>query len=56
MATDEPLAEWERELLPAGAGSDGASLSDAGAVAEAPNAAATTAPATTSNGTSQNAS
>jgi len=52
---DEPLAEWERELLPVGAGSDGASLTDAAAPAEAPGAP-TTAPATTSNGTPQTTS
>ena len=56
VGVDEPLAEWERELLPVGAGSDGASLSDAGAPAEAPNAVTTVAPASTSNGTPQNAS
>jgi small subunit ribosomal protein S2 len=53
---DEPLAEWERELLPVGAGSDGASLTDSGASAEAPAAVSTTAPATTSNGTPQTTS
>ena len=53
---DEPLTEWERELLPVGAGSDGASLTDAAAPTEAPAAATTTttaAPATTTNGTPQ---
>jgi small subunit ribosomal protein S2 len=55
-AADEPLTEWERELLPVGAGSDGASLTDAAAPAETPGAAATTAPATTSNGTPQTTS
>ena len=56
VGADEPLAEWERELLPVGAGSDGASLSDAGTPADAPGAASTAAPASTSNGTPQNAS
>jgi small subunit ribosomal protein S2 len=51
VAADEPLAEWERELLPTGAGSDGASLTDAAAV-DAPGAAASAAPVTTSNGAS----
>jgi small subunit ribosomal protein S2 len=51
VAADEPLAEWERELLPTGAGSDGASLTDAAAV-DAPGAAAPAAPVTTSNGAS----
>ena len=56
-ASDEPLAEWERELLPAGAGSDGASLTDAVATpVEAPAAAVAAAPATTSNGTAQTTS
>jgi small subunit ribosomal protein S2 len=53
---DEPLAEWEQELLSSGAGSDGASLTTAGAAADAPNPAAEPAPATTSNGTQQTAS
>jgi small subunit ribosomal protein S2 len=54
---DEPLAEWERELLPAGTGSDGASLTDAAAApVESPAAAAAVAPATTSNGTAQTTS
>ena len=43
-ANDEPLAEWEQELLTSGAGSDGASLATAGAGAES-----------TSNGTTQTA-
>ena len=47
----EPLAEWERDLLPAGAGSDGASLTDAGTV-DAPGAATSSAPVSTSNGAS----
>jgi small subunit ribosomal protein S2 len=50
--TDEPLAEWEQELLTSGTsgtGSDGASLPDAGE--EAP--AAAPAPATSANGTQQ---
>ncbi|MGH3611951.1 MAG: 30S ribosomal protein S2, partial [Pseudonocardia sp.] len=51
--TDEPLAEWEQELLTSGAGSDGASLTAAGAATDAPAPAATPAPATTSNGTQQ---
>ncbi len=53
--SDQPLAEWEMEQL-AGTGevgSDGASLSSAGAVADAPNAASAAAPASTSNGTQQ---
>jgi small subunit ribosomal protein S2 len=54
-AADEPLAEWEQELLSSGAGSDGASLTAAGAT-ESPNPAAEPAPATTSNGTQQTAS
>ncbi|MFC4945395.1 30S ribosomal protein S2 [Pseudonocardia sp. GCM10023141] len=64
---DEPLAEWERELLPTGAGSDGASLPDAAAVTAAPAAAdapvadaaaveTPAVPATTSNGTASTAS
>jgi small subunit ribosomal protein S2 len=47
--TDEPLAEWEQELLTSGTGSDGASLPDPGVedpVAAAPAAAS-------SNGTQQ---
>ena len=55
-AAEEPLAEWEQELLSSGAGSDGASLTTAGAAADAPNPAAEPAPATTSNGTQQTAS
>src|SRR6201985_1848650 len=43
VAADEPLAEWERELLPTGAGSDGASLTDAG-TGDAPGAASSPAP------------
>ena len=55
--SDEPMAEWERELLPAGAGSDGASLTDAvPAPVEAPAEAVAAAPATTSNGTAQTTS
>jgi small subunit ribosomal protein S2 len=49
VGSDEPLAEWEQELLTSGTGSDGASLTGA----EAPNAAAAPAPASTSNGTQQ---
>ena len=51
IAADEPLAEWERDLLPTGAGSDGASLTDAGTV-DAPGAATSSAPVSTSNGAS----
>jgi small subunit ribosomal protein S2 len=51
VGTDEPLAEWEQELL--SSGSDGASLAGAGTPAEAP--AAAPAPASTSNGTQQTA-
>ncbi|MGE0300803.1 MAG: 30S ribosomal protein S2, partial [Pseudonocardia sp.] len=47
VAGDEPLAEWEQELLASGAGSDGASLASAGSTPE-PAAAST-------NGTQQNA-
>ena len=54
--SDQPLAEWEQEVLTGSeVGSDGASLSAAGANAEAPNAAAAAAPASTSNGTQQTA-
>jgi len=49
-ATDEPLPEWEKELL-TGGGSDGAALPE---TASEP-VAATTAPATSSNGTTQTA-
>ena len=62
-AAEEPLAEWEQELLTNGAGSDGASLPDAAvatpaeapadAAAEAPPAAATPTPAASTNGTQQ---
>ncbi|MDN5931965.1 MAG: 30S ribosomal protein S2 [Pseudonocardia sp.] len=55
-AAEEPLAEWEQELLTSGAGSDGASLTATAAPAEAPNPAVEPAPATTSNGTQQTAS
>ena len=55
VGTDEPLAEWEQNLLSEGAGSDGASLTAAGQAAESPNPAAEAAPATTSNGTQQTA-
>ena len=49
-ASDEPLAEWEQELLTSGTGSDGASLPDTGA--EAADPAAPVAPAAaSSNGT-----
>jgi small subunit ribosomal protein S2 len=50
-AAEEPLAEWEQELLTSGAGSDGASLTATAAPVEAPSPAAEPAPATTSNGT-----
>jgi small subunit ribosomal protein S2 len=52
--TDEPLAEWEQELLTSG-GSDGASLPADAAATEAPSAAATPAPAASANGTQQTA-
>jgi small subunit ribosomal protein S2 len=61
-AADEPLAEWERELLPTGAGSDGASLTEAAglndgaAPVEPPGEAVAAVPATTSNGTAQTTS
>jgi small subunit ribosomal protein S2 len=55
VASDEPLAEWEQNLLSEGAGSDGASLTAAGQGTEAPNPAAEAAPASTSNGTQQTA-
>jgi small subunit ribosomal protein S2 len=55
VATDEPLAEWEQNLLTNGAGSDGASLTGAGAPSEAPSPASEPAPASTSNGTQQTA-
>jgi small subunit ribosomal protein S2 len=55
VGADEPLAEWERELLPVGAGSDGASLDNTGSPAESPNPATTVAPASTSNGTRETA-
>jgi small subunit ribosomal protein S2 len=51
---DEPLAEWEQNLLTEGAGSDGASLTAAGqTAAEAPSPAVEAAPASMSNGTQQ---
>jgi len=50
--TDEPLAEWEQELLTSGTGSDGASLPDTGAEAADPAAPAAPA-AASSNGTQQ---
>jgi len=63
-SAEEPLAEWEQELL-TGGGSDGASLPTAPAAAAEPTAEATpepaaaesaaAAPATTSNGTQQTA-
>ena len=53
MAADEPLAEWEQELLTSGTGSDGASLPDA--PVDAPPADATPTPAASTNGTQQNA-
>jgi small subunit ribosomal protein S2 len=56
VATDEPLAEWEQNLLTNGAGSDGASLTAGGPATESPNPASEPAPATTSNGTQQTAS
>jgi small subunit ribosomal protein S2 len=46
---DEPLAEWEQELLTSGTGSDGASLPDPGVDAAAAPAGAS------SNGTQQTA-
>ena len=49
VASDEPLPEWEQELLTSGTGSDGASL----AGAESPNAAAEPAPSSTTNGTTE---
>ena len=52
-ATDEPLAEWEQELLTSGTGSDGASLPDA--AVEAPPAAPPPTPAASTNGTQQTA-
>jgi len=52
---DEPLAEWEQDLLTSGVGSDGASLTAAGTT-EVPTPAAEPAPSTTSNGTQQTAS
>jgi small subunit ribosomal protein S2 len=55
VATDEPLAEWEQNLLTNGAGSDGASLTASGPASESPNPASEPAPATTSNGTQQTA-
>ena len=55
VAGDEPLAEWEQELLTSGAGSDGASLTAAAGATDAPAPAAAPAPATTSNGTQQTA-
>jgi small subunit ribosomal protein S2 len=53
---EEPLPEWEQNLLTNGTGSDGASLTATGAASEGPNPAAEPAPATTSNGTQQTAS
>ena len=56
-ATDEPLAEWEKEIL-TGGGSDGAALPDAAApAAEAQGepVAAAAAPASSNNGTTQTA-
>ena len=55
VGSDEPLAEWEQNLLTNGAGSDGASLTAAAPATEAPNPAAEPAPASTSNGTQQTA-
>ena len=52
-AAEEPLAEWEQELLTSGTGSDGASLPDA--TPDAPPAAATPTPAASTNGTQQTA-
>jgi small subunit ribosomal protein S2 len=49
-SADEPLAEWEQELLTSGTGSDGASLTDTGVEAQN-NTAAT--PAASTNGTQQ---
>ncbi len=53
VSADEPLAEWEQNLL--AGGSDGASLAAAGAASEAPSAVAEPSSATTSNGTQQTA-
>ena len=56
--TDEPLAEWEQELLTSGTGSDGASLPDPGvdaASAAARGTAAAAPAAASSNGTQQTA-
>jgi len=50
---DEPLPEWEQDLLTSGAGSDGASLPDA-AVEVSPSAATPT-PAASTNGMQQTA-
>jgi small subunit ribosomal protein S2 len=57
VGADEPLAEWEQNLLANGTGSDGASLTSTGAANEGANpaAAADPAPASTSNGTQQTA-
>ena len=56
-APEEPLAEWEQELLTSGTGtgSDGASLPDPAAEAPVPPAEATPAPAVSTNGTQQTA-
>ena len=51
---DEPLAEWEQELLTSGTGSDGASLPDPGVETAVDTAAAAPAGAS-SNGTQQTA-
>ena len=53
-AADEPLAEWEQELLTSGTGSDGASLPDTAGEPTDP-AAAPAAAAASSNGTQQTA-
>jgi small subunit ribosomal protein S2 len=55
VGNDEPLAEWEQNLLSGGAGSDGASLTGSGSAGEAPSPASEPAPASTSNGTQQTA-
>ena len=52
VSADEPLAEWEQELLTSGTGSDGASLTDTG-VTTRRHRHGRTAPAATTNGTQQ---
>jgi small subunit ribosomal protein S2 len=54
LAVDEPLAEWERDLLPGG--TDGAALAEpAQPAAPAQPVAAGSVPASTSNGAAQSA-